>query len=52
MKQYTVKIKGSQVFTTTDRDLYRQVKQDIDLYVSRYGTNGLEDYIQMILEDL
>lgn len=51
MRVFKLIIDGKVYYETCDNTLFKHVKENVREYISRYGINGLEDFIDMVAEE-
>ena len=49
---FKIRIRGKTYFTTDDENTFNHIKGSVEAYVDRYGVEGVEDYIEMIKEEI
>jgi len=49
--RYKLEIDGKILLVTEDVDVFNQVKEDVVVYIERYGKQGLPDFIDMLKEE-
>jgi len=50
--KFKLVIDGILLLSTEDENLYRQVQESVKGYLERYGKNGVQEHVEMILEEM